>query len=168
MVTETQKVRLFLMFSVAGLLMLFMHTSFYYAEIILAVLFCVFLWMNLWVSRLFLVLYSSVLVADLLLLRTDEYTLIFVVAFVIVLYELIEFLDIHSVKTDDEKEHKKVMSTHIRYIGALFMGCSLLPSSAVVIARILRIQIGYNIPVNILIFSAVILGALLAPRIISK
>lgn len=156
------------MLSVAGLLIFFMHTSFYYVEIILAALFCVFLWRYLWVSRLLLFMYSSVLVADLLLLRTDEYTLIFVVAFIIVLYELIEFIDVHSVKTEDEKEHKKVMSSHIRYIGTLFVGCSLLPSSAVVIARILRIRIGYSIPVNILIFSAVILGALLATRIISK
>lgn len=168
MVTETKKVKYFQVLSVAGLSILFMNTHFYYTEIILAVLFCVFLWVFLWMSRILLFIYGSVLIADLLLLHIDAFTLIFVVAFLIVLYELLEYINIHSVKTEDEGEHKNIMNAHIKYIGALFIGCSFIPSITLVIARIFRIQIGYNIPLNILIFSAVVFCALLVTRFFSR
>lgn len=169
MVKKTEKITLFLVLSVAGLTFFFFPQSLLHGiEVPFAVLFCVLVWMRVKVAQAVFFLYAVVLTVDVLLMRTDEYTIIFLVAFLIVLYELIDFVDFHQKATDDDVTHEIVMNAHVRYIAVLFAGCSILPTVLVVAARLLRFQIGYDTTVNVLVFSVFVFVILWAVRTLSK
>ena len=164
MVTKTKTIIIFQVLSVLGLALFFLPQSFVHgAAVVLAGLFSGSVVKNIKVARVLYVAYAVVLTVDVLLMRADEYTLIFLVAFLIVIYELIDFVDFHK-KTDDTVSHQRVMNAHLRYIAVLFAGCSLIPAVLVIAARLLRFQIGYDITINVLIFSVIIFVILWAVR----
>lgn len=168
MVTKTETIILFLVVSVVGLALFFLPQSLVHgAEVVFAGLFSFLIVKNVKIARALYVMFAVVLTVDVLLMRIDEYTLIFLVAFLIVLYELIDFVDFHKKTTDDTVSHEIVMNAHLRYIAVLFAGCSLIPTVFVVVTRLFRFQIGYDIAVNVFIFSVVVLVILWAVRTLS-
>jgi hypothetical protein len=151
-----------------GLALFFLPQSLVHgAEVVFAGLFSFLIVKNVKIARALYVIFAVVLTVDVLLMRIDEYTLIFLVAFLIVLYELIDFVDFHKKTTDDAVSHEIVMNAHLRYIAVLFAGCSLIPTVFVVATRLIRFQIGYDIAVNVFIFSVVVLVTLWAVRTLS-
>ncbi len=169
MVKKTEKINLFQVISVAGLALFFFPQSLVHSiEVPLAVLFSVLVWTRVTAARAVYFVYAVVLTVDVLLMRSDGYTIIFLVAFLIVLYELIGFVDFHQKITDDDITHEIVMNAHLRYIAVLFAGCSLLPAALVTAARLLRFQIGYDITVNVLVFSVIVFVILWTVRTLSR
>ncbi|MBU7015092.1 MAG: hypothetical protein HXS52_09650 [Theionarchaea archaeon] len=155
--SNQKAVKTFLSVTALGLsIPLCIQSSLYGAEILVAALLAVVVWVHLSLSRVLLIIWGALLLTDLLLLRVSNYTLIFVVAFLIVLYELCDFAGLHSGETDMQESHNAVKKAHLKYIAGLFLGCSIVPALVAFLAQVIRLQIGQEAALNILLFAGII------------
>jgi hypothetical protein len=138
------------------------------AEILAAILFGIMVWVHLPLSRGFFFVWGAMLVTDVLLQRVNNVTLIFVVAFLIVLYELCDFAVLHSVETEMEEAHDEVMNAHLKHIAGLFLGCSIIPAMVAILAQAIRLQVGQEAALNILLFTGVIFMVLIIMKLIPR
>jgi hypothetical protein len=144
------------------------QSSIHGAEMLAAISFGIMVWVHLPLSRGFLFIWGAMLVTDMLLLRVSNVTLIFVVAFLIVLYELCDFAVLHSAETEREEAHDKVMNAHLKYIAGLFLGCSIIPAMVAILAQAIRLQVGQEAALNILLFTGVIFMVLIITKLIPR
>ncbi|MGC1122005.1 MAG: hypothetical protein WBA22_13020 [Candidatus Methanofastidiosia archaeon] len=169
MASKPATIKTFLSLTAVGITVPFCtQSSIHGAEILVAVLLAIMVWVHLSLSRVLMLIWGAMLVTDLLLLRVSNYTLIFVVAFLIVLYELCDFADLHSVETDMQESHDEVMNAHLRYIAGLFLGCSIIPVMVAILAQVIRLQIGQEAALNILLFAGIIFMVLVITKLIPR
>ncbi|MBU6996871.1 MAG: hypothetical protein HXS41_11480 [Theionarchaea archaeon] len=142
------------------------QSSIHGAEILMAVCLAALIWVYLPLSRVLVVVWGALLVTDMLLLRMSTYALIFVVAFLIVLYELCDFLNFHSVETDVQETHDEVMTAHLKYIALLFFGCSIIPAMIALLAQVVGLQIGQEAALTILLYAGIVLTVLALVKLI--
>jgi hypothetical protein len=169
MASKPATIKTFLSLTAVGICVPFcIQSSIHGAEILAAVLLAIMVWINLPLSRVLLLIWGAMLVTDLLLLRVSNLTLTFVVAFLILLYELCDFAVLHSVETDMQENHDEVMNAHLKYIAGLFLGCSIIPAMVAILAQTIRLQIGQEAALNILLFTGVIFMVLMITKLMPR
>jgi hypothetical protein len=169
MASKPATIKTFLSLTAVGICVPFcIQSSIHGAEILAAVLLAIMVWINLPLSRVLLLIWGAMLVTDLLLLRVSNLTLTFVVAFLILLYELCDFAVLHSVETDMQENHDEVMNAHLKYIAGLFLGCSIIPAMVAILAQAIRLQIGQEAALNILLFTGVIFMVLMITKLMPR
>lgn len=169
MASKPAAIRAVLSLTAVGITVPFcIQSSIHGAEIIAAVLLAIMVWLHLPLSRVLLLIWGAMLVTDVLLLRVSNFALIFIVAFLIVLYELCDFAVLHSVETEMQESHDEVMNAHLKYIAGLFLGCSIIPAIVALLAQAIRLQIGQEAALNVLLFTGVIFMVLIITKLMPR
>ncbi len=150
----------------ASALTLYPESLVHGVEIPIGILFSFVVWNHKGVARGVFLIYCCVFMADLLIVRVNEYISIFAVSFLLIMYELIDFSDFYET-SDNEGLQKAAMRAHLSYLARLFVGCSVLPALIVVVARLSRFGAGGG-AFTFLIFSLMVLFVIMTLKYVSR